>query len=1402
MLQLFIRALPPNYDILQGQYWMAGVCEGFLSALIDVLFDRLASSDLLYFARREEVHKHLKKWEKVLLNIKAVLEDAEEKQYRDRSVKLWLAELRDLAYDVDDLLDEFATEALSKKLDAGSPNPSMVRKLVSSLNTKFSPSAVRFNVKMGSKIKEITARFQEIISQKECLELRERGAGGSTSDRVVRRLPSTSLVNESSVYGREKDKNTILELLLKNEEPGAGVISIVGMGGIGKTTLAQLVYNDVSVEGFFDLKAWVCVSEEFDVVRVTKTILQSVSFEFCDLNDLNLLQVKLSQLLMRKRFLIVLDDIWNEKYEDLMILFSPFQGGYSGSKVIVTTRSQTVASMVGTVPAYHLNEMSFASCLSLLTQHALGRKNFDDHPNLKVVGEEIVKRCKGLPLAAKTLGGLLCRKADYHEWESILNSKLWDLPEEKSGILPALWLSYQHLPSHLKQCFAFCAIFPKDYEFDKDELVQLWIGEGFISQTKGMKQIEDLAAEYFWDLLSRSFFQQSSSNDSFYVMHDLINDLAQSVAAEVCVQLEDKMGFGQHNFFERVCHSSYIRHKYDVCKRFDLFYTMRRLRTFLALPLSVSDLGADSYLSTTVLQELLPKLKRLRVLSLSGYCISELPDSIGYLKHLRYLNFSHTKIKCLPQSVSVLYNLQTLNLSGCKKLIELPRGIENLVNLHYLDIVDTDDLKVMPLKIGNLVNLKKLPKFIVGKGNGPRIGELGSLSKLRGLLFIFELQHVTDIQDARLANLKEKHGLDELVMKWSNDSNDSSIREDQMSILEMLEPNRNLKKLKISGYSGAEFPSWIVDPSFDNMVYLSLCDCQNISSLPSLGSLPFLKELHIEGLSGVKHVGPEFFGANSFSDKLFPSLKILRFGNMLEWEEWSSPTQFEVAEGKFPCLHELSVWKCPRLVRDIPSHLTSLVKLHIFECPRLEGSLVSLPSLCELHLEQCDYLFLTRVVDLTSLTTLKIERISNLSCLHKNFIDCLVLLEILEIEDCVELVSLWQKGANLEKLSCLKRLVIGSCPQLVQLTDGEQELPCNLEYMEIYDCANLEKLPNDLHKLRSLKDLSIKWCPKLLSFPRTGLPSKIKSLAICGCTNLGSLPKGLMHDDKCSIHKGHLECLEIVECPSLRSFPEGELSGALKKLEIWDCMELESLSERLLQNSSLLEFIVIGNYNLQAFPECLYRFKYLTGLHVIGCPCLVCFPESGLPIPNFRRFYIYNCERLQSLPNYLHNLTSLQYLTIFGCPGLTSFPDGGFPPNLLSLTIGNCRKITLSFPKWGLYKLTSLKDLNVGDCNLNVTSFPEDSTLPLTLVHLRIHHLEHLKFLSKGLQNLTSLEALDVWDCPQLQSLPKDGLPVMLGVLDIRNCPLLGKHDFKERGVCWPIVSHIPCVKIDYVEIH
>ncbi|WKA02268.1 hypothetical protein VitviT2T_020479 [Vitis vinifera] len=634
------------------------------SASVNVLLNKLASQQFIDFFFKWKLDTGLlTKLQTTLQVIYAVLDDAEEKQAEnDPHVKNWLDKVRDAAYDAEDILEEIAIDALESRNKVPnfiyeSLNLSQEVKEGIDFKKKDIAAALNpFGERIDSKMRNIVERLEDIVKQKDILRLRENTRGIVSG--IEKRL-TTPLVNEehvfgSPIYGRDGDKEEMIKLLTSCEENSdeIRVIPIVGMGGLGKTTLAQIVYNDERVKKHFQLKAWACVSDEFEVKRITKALVESATKRTCGLNNLELLQSELRKMLNRRKFLLVLDDVWNEDYGDWDKLRIPLAVGSPGSKIIVTTRSERVASIMRPGKTYPLKGLSSDDCWSLLEQIAFPNGNSYAFPELKVIAEGVARKCKGLPLAAKSLGGLLRSNPNENYWKDILNSKIWDF--SNNGIIPPLRLSYHHLPPHLKQCFVYCAVFPKDFEFDIEMLVLLWIAEGFVQQPEGGKEMEAMARSYFFDLLSRSFFQQSSVDKSQYLMHDLIHDLAQFISGKEFLRLEDKAEVvKQSNIYEKARHFSYIRGDTDVYVKFKPLSKVKCLRTFLSLdPLH----GFKIYcLTKKVPEDLLPELRFLRVLWLSGYEITKLPDSIGSLKHLRYLNLSYSSIKELPESTSTVY---------------------------------------------------------------------------------------------------------------------------------------------------------------------------------------------------------------------------------------------------------------------------------------------------------------------------------------------------------------------------------------------------------------------------------------------------------------------------------------------------------------------------------------------------------------------------------------------------------------------------------------------------------------------------------------------------------------------------------------------------------------------------
>ncbi|KAJ0716977.1 putative P-loop containing nucleoside triphosphate hydrolase, leucine-rich repeat domain superfamily [Helianthus annuus] len=954
------------------------MAEIVLSAFLNVLFEKLASAALKSIASYKGIDAEIKKWHRSLKQIQRVLADASRKEITDDAVKEWLNDLQHLAYDIDDVLDDLATEAMHREFNhEPEAIASRVRRLIPTCCTNFSR-----NTSMHDKLDSITAKLKDLVEEKAALGLT---VGEETRPKVTSRRLQTSMVDASSIIGRQVEKEALVNRLLEDEpcDQNLSILPIVGMGGVGKTTLARQLYNEKQVKDRFELKAWVCVSGEFDSFGISEVIYQSVAGVHKEFADLNLLQVDLVKHLRGKRFLLVLDDVWSESYEDWKTLVGPFHACAPGSKVIITTRKDQLLKRLG---YSHLNQLHEAY-------------SFDSHVSLKPHGEAIVKKCDGLPLALITLGTSLRTKEDEDSWKKVLESEIWKLPVE-GEIIPALKLSYHDLSAPLKRLFVYCSLFPKGFLFDKEQLVLLWMAEGFLQQPTPRDSTEEsLGNEYFDELFSRSFFQHAPDHESFFVMHDLMNDLATSVATEFFVRLDNETEKNiKKEMLEKYRHMSFVREPYVTYKKFEELKISKSLRTFLATSIGVIESWQHFYLSNRVLVDLLHELPLLRVLCLSNFEISEVPSTIGTLRHLRYLNLSRTRITHLPEKLCNLYNLQTLIVVGCRNLAKLPNNFLKLKNPRHLDIRDTPLLDKMPLGISELKSLRTLSKIIIGGKSGFEVTKLEGLENLCGKVSIVGLDKVQNARDARVANFSQK-------------------RLSELEVLNELKPrNDKLIQLKIRSYGGLEFPNWVANPSFLHLRHVSILGCKKCTSLPSFGQLPSLKQLFIKGLDGVRVVGMEFLGTG----RAFPSLEILSFKQMPGWEKWATDTS-----NVFPCLKKLLIRDCHNLVQVKLEALPSLNVLEIYGCPNLvDVTLQALPSLNVLKIVRCDNCVFRRLVEIANaLTKLEIECISGLNdVVWRGAIEYLGAIEDLSIFKCNEIRYLWESEAMERK----RRIITGA----------------------------------------------------------------------------------------------------------------------------------------------------------------------------------------------------------------------------------------------------------------------------------------------------------------------------------------------------------------------------------------
>ncbi|KAK2376504.1 putative disease resistance protein RGA1 [Trifolium repens] len=989
-------------------------------ALLGVAFENLISLLQNEFSTISGISSKTQKLSTNLELIKAVLEDAEKKQVKDRSIKVWLQQLKDAAYVLDDILDECSIKSNRLK---GSP--------------AFKPKNIIFCHNLGTRLKDITSRFDEIAKGKNNFLLREGVTAKEMTVEVAEWRQTSSIIAEPKVYGREDDKKKIVEFLLNQarDSNSLSVYPIVGLGGVGKTTLSQLVYNDQRVSSNFHTKIWVCVSEAFSVNRILCSIIESITNEKCDALDLDVIQRKVQELLQGKRYLLVLDDVWNknqelefgltqEKWNKLKaMLFN----GSKASSCLVSTRDEIVASIMGTHQAHHLSGLSEKECWLLFKQYAFGHDR-EERVELVEIGKEIAKRCKGLPLAAQALGGLMRSRSGEKEWLEIKESRLWDSLNDNS-ILPVLRLSYFYLTPTLKQCFAFCALFPKDTVMLKEELIHLWMANGFISSRENL-EVEDVGSMIWNELCQKSFFQDIKMEKQYYgqfsfKMHDLVHDLAQSLMGQECMYLENA---NITSFSKSTHHISFgSKDRFSLDK--GAFKKVESLRTFFQL---------NNYYYRKY--EYFPTNRSLRVL-----CTSRV-SSLGSLIHLRYLELNYLDTKTLPDSICNLQKLKILKIRYCEKLSCLPEHLACLQNLRHLVIRGCSSMSRLFPNIGKLSCLRTLNVYIVCLKTGNSLTELRDLNLGRELN-IRGLNNVGSLSEAKEANLMCKKDLHELHLSWKIRSSTEFTKSPTINaeqLLEVLQPQSNLNSLVIRDYEGLYLPSWI--STLTNLVSLELWDCNKFVRLPSIGKLQSLKRLELWNMDNLKYFDDE--SHNGMEVGIFPSLEVLKLINLLNIEGLLKV----VREEMFPCLSKLSIEYCPKL------------------------ALPCLPSLKELDVYGCNNELLRSISTLCSLTTLYLERgDEGTTSFPQGMFTNLTFLQTLQIRNFPKLKELPNEPFNL----ALEILKISRCNELESLPEQIWESLQSLRSLEIENCKGLQCLPEGIRHLTSLEVLDINGCPTL-----------------------------------------------------------------------------------------------------------------------------------------------------------------------------------------------------------------------------------------------------------------------------------------------------------------------------------
>ncbi|CAJ2673537.1 unnamed protein product [Trifolium pratense] len=744
--------------------------------------------------------------------IKAVLLDAEQKQWQNNELREWLRQIKCVFYDAEDVIDDFECEALRLQVVNTSGS---IRRKVRHYFSSSNPLAYR--LKMAHQIKDINARLTKVAADRHNFGLQNN----YSDTRIVQKRELThSHIIESDVIGREHDKQIIIDLLLQDgDDKSLSVIPIVGMGGMGKTTLAKSVFNDERLGEAFQKKMWVCVSHDFELKHLLVKILNSASDSSPSENiqnfDTEQLQNNLRNTLADQKFLLVLDDVWNEnrvKWEELKDLI---QVCAKGSKVLVTTRNHATADMMSTNTSHILEGLSQKDSLSVFVKWAFKEGEDKKHPKLMEVGKDIVQKCGGLPLAIRTLGSSLFLKFDIKEWKFVKDSEIWNLPQKDDGILPAIKLSYDQLPSYLKRCFACFSLFEKSSVLIDVEATAFWDALGFLPTPKQGENSGDIGKQLLHELWSRSFVQyfRDVGGSFLFELHDLVHDLALYVARDDF----QRLNFQYENIRENVRHLSVLQN--DLLNQISIPIGLRTI------------IFPDGANSTPFLNNCLSRCKYLRLLKINNSRYKNLPRSIGKLKHLRCLELvSNEELERLPDSVCKLQNLQTLELTDCQKLQKLPNGIGNLIKLQELRI--TTKQFNFPEELAKLSSL-----------------EILEFSSCDNLMFSFE-----GIQFPKLKFLCFSYcgNLKSLPFHIIPNIETLIIIDCNMVILSMGDNNNQIPNLKLKFLSLVSLPQLVTFPQWfqgcaNTLHSLSIENCENLEELPNwLLTFISLKNLIIE----------------------------------------------------------------------------------------------------------------------------------------------------------------------------------------------------------------------------------------------------------------------------------------------------------------------------------------------------------------------------------------------------------------------------------------------------------------------------------------------------------------------------------------------------------------------------
>ncbi|KAJ4887865.1 Disease resistance protein (NBS class) family [Raphanus sativus] len=950
--------------------------------------------------------------------LRCFLKDAEAKKHASEMVRKTIKDIKEIVFDAEDIIETFIL-----KKEIGESSSSRVK--------RFAYVTVKSMV-LGFDMKTISKRISTVISDMQKLDVQK------------------VIVDDDHMKSLQEDSSQ--------------VVSITGMGGLGKTTLARKVFNHETIKSHFPGLAWVCVSQQFERKRVWQTVLRQFRPE-CDVSKMmeDELLEKIVRVLETQKALIVIDDIWKEGDWDLIKhVFLPKKGW----KVLLTSRNEEVGLHADRQCVNFRPEcLTFEESWDLFQRIAFPIKDTDelkiDEVNMKEIGMEMLKHCGGLPLAIKVLGGLLCKKYTLHQWKMIqenikarivtgsgsedrnVNTKVYDV----------LNLSFEELPAYLKHCFLYLASFPEDYDIDVETLSYYWAAEGILSSMDGAS-IREVADGYIEELVKRNMVISKRDVKTLRFETCQLHDMMR----EVCLRKAE-----EENFVQTI-DASTANLKYP-CKS-------RRLSV---VSWHADTLNVDTEVKNPSLRNLLfikcrgwkatnllfTRHKLMRVLDLSyvGFEGGNVPSSIGKLIHLRYLSFKGSYVTQLPSSMRNLKKLLYLNLCvEWRYPVYMPSILKEMRELTFLCLPESlhDETK---LELENLVKLETLESFSTKHG---RVTDLQGMTRLRSLtIFIRDESYAIETLSSSLktlsSSLSKLSHLESLIIK--NKRRYTPTNDDEEGFVWNFV---HLRQLELAIYM-PRLPDAQHFPSHLTTISLKEC-CLKEDPMPILEKLLHLKEISLHGRS--------FSGRRMVCSRGgFPQLEKLKFKRLEEWEEWI------VEEGSMPLLQTLDITCCSKL-KELPDAVRFITNLEDLSVDNM-GDEFSLRLLEEYLPSQ--------------LTTISLT-------------DCCFTddpMPILEKLLHLKLVKLSSKSFSGRRMSCsrngfpqLQNLVFYGLEEWEEWVVEEGSMPL-LHTLDISSCNKLNELPDGLRFITSLNHLTVEY--SIIRLSERYLPPHLTTISITGC---------------------------------------------------------------------------------------------------------------------------------------------------------------------------------------------------------------------------------------------------------------------------------------------------------------